>query len=114
VENEKAQTMQSTETITTESLETKVAETIAEMKGLPTEPELQKMLRSDIFNITFEKLDGSLRTMRCTKDIQHVPDASKPKRWTERNDGTVTVWELDLKAWRSFKYNRLKKVDKAE
>jgi hypothetical protein len=78
--------------------------------------------------VTFVKADGTLRDMRCTLDSDRIPPqpprAEKPAREAPvdgiiRESKEVTkpeeshtqkVFDLDAGAWRSFRYDRLKKV----
>ena len=78
--------------------------------------------------VTFVKADGSLRDMRCTLDPDKIPPqpprAEKsakeaPVDGIVRESREVTkseeshtqkVFDLDAGAWRSFRYDRLKKV----
>jgi hypothetical protein len=83
--------------------------------------------------LTFVKADGTLRDMRCTLDRDKIPpqppSAAKPAKEAPvdglRQDGflrenkeitkpeeshTQKVFDLDAGAWRSFRYDRLKKV----
>ncbi len=99
--------MMHTETTTTESLATK----IAEMKNIPTETELVEMLRSKTLTVTFLKLDGEQRVMTCTKSFDVIPESSRPKTEKEGKPGTVNVWDINANAWRSFRYDRVQKVE---
>jgi hypothetical protein len=78
--------------------------------------------------VTFVKADGTLRDMRCTLDRDKIPP--QPPRQLNKApvDGIVRedreiaalaepeenhtqkVFDLDAGAWRSFRYDRLKKV----
>ena len=77
--------------------------------------------------VTFVKADGSLRDMRCTLDQDLIPPqpprAEKPAKDTvdgivresrevtkSEESHTQKVFDLDASAWRSFRYDRLKKV----
>jgi len=83
--------------------------------------------------VTFVKADGTLRDMRCTLDRDKIPPqpprAEKPvkeapvdglrqhgflgegKEVTKPEEShTQKVFDLDAGAWRSFRYDRLKKV----
>jgi hypothetical protein len=106
---EKVQTMQNTETTGTESL---VSETVADLKGIPTQEDLLEQLRNNVLVVTFTKLDGDERVMTCTKSFDVIPEEFKPKTDKEPPKGNVTVWDLNAKGWRSFKYDRVKKVEK--
>jgi len=86
--------------------------------------------------VTFVKADGTLRDMRCTLDSDRMPPqpprAEKPakelpvdglrqngflgenKEVTKPEENhTQKVFDLDAGAWRSFRYDRLRKVTAA-
>ena len=77
--------------------------------------------------VTFVKADGTERDMRCTLDRDRIPPQPPRAEKTARDsvDGIVResqevtkpeeshtqkVFDLDAGAWRSFRYDRLKKV----
>ena len=84
---------------------------ISEMKGIPAEEDLKKILQEKIAVVTFKKLDGDERVMTCTKDFGHIPEESRPKTDRQPPQGNVTVWDINAKGWRSFKYDRVTKVE---
>lgn len=57
--------------------------------------------------VTFAKVDGTIREMNCTtkEGARPVVEQKKP------NDSLCTVWDVDLSAWRSFKFENIKKID---
>jgi hypothetical protein len=70
------------------------------------------LLRNGPITVEFVKSDGTLRTMRCTLD-QSLIDAPMQPGLTESKTRTrdvhvQTVWDLEAKQWRSFRYDRLK------
>ena len=91
-----------------------IKETIANMKSIPTENDLIKTLQMQVATVTFLKLDGDERIMTCTKDLKVIPEASHPKTDKKAKEGNVNVWDLNAKGWRSFKYDRVKKVEMNE
>jgi len=90
-----------------------IKQEIAEMKGIPVQEELSKMLREDIYTVTFLKLDGDERVMTCTKSFDIIPEEHRPKTDKEPKEGTITVWDVNANGWRSFKYDRVKKFEKS-
>ena len=113
MEGEKEQTMQNTETIMTSS---GVSETIANLKGIPTKEQLMEMLRKEIVEVTFLKLDGDERKMPCTLMPSLLPPATKEdpltqKKVREISDKVVAVWAIESKGFRSFRYDRVTKVE---
>ena len=89
---------------------------------------VRNLLSVTEITVTFVKADGTVRDMRCTLDQDLIPPqpprATKPGREAPvdgivRESKEVTkpeeshtqkVFDLDAGAWRSFRYDRLKKV----
>ena len=96
----------------------KVAETVASLKGIPTKQELVEMLGKEIVDVTFQKLSGDERKMKCTLIPSMLPPAQRDDKLSQtkiRNleEKTLVVWAIDIEpsAWRSFRYDRVKKVE---
>lgn len=90
------------------------------MQSLITKEELLEKLKNESANITFEKVDGSIRTMLCTKmlskiPIEHQPKAEKPAKLDENGNiietDLITVYDLENSGWRSFNFTKLTTVD---
>ena len=91
---------------------TEAAEAVAKMKGIPTEEKLREILSTGVLIVTFNKLDGEERVMTCTNNIENIPEESRPKNNSApKAQGLVTVWDMNAKGWRSFKYDRVTKVE---
>ena len=88
-----------------------IKEEIADMKGIPTQDTLLKTLQEKTAVVTFLKLDGDERIMTCTKSLKVIPEANHPKTDKQAKEGNINVWDLNAKGWRSFKYDRVKKVE---
>ena len=92
---------------------------------------VRSLLEVAEITVTFVKADGTLRDMRCTLDRDKIPPqpprAEKPAREPSvdgivredreiaalikpEENHTQKVFDLDASAWRSFRYDRLKKV----
>lgn len=98
---------------------TDIEKTIAEMKGIPTREELVKLLSECLVEVTFLKLDGDERTMTCTLLQEHLPEANRDDKLSQtkiRNleEKVIVVWDVNAKGWRSFRYDRVKKVAEIE
>jgi hypothetical protein len=68
--------------------------------------------------IEFEKADGTPREMICTLSEQHgakyavnesVPGTEQKTR--KQNSDVCVAWDCELKAWRSFRWDRLKRIE---
>jgi len=113
VEEEKVQTMQNTQKGGTES---SVSETVASLKGIPTRMDLQNILIQNVLVVDFTKLNGDSRVMTCTLREDMKPPATKndtmsKKKVRELNDEVVSVWHVNAKGWRSFRYARINSVE---
>ena len=113
VEEEKAQTMQNTETTGKKS---SVSETVATLKGIPTKEELINLLKNEVLEITFTKLNGDQRKMPCTLIESFLPPAKKDdpitqKKVREISDKVIAVWAIESKGFRSFRYDRVSNVE---
>ena len=100
-------------------METNLKETIADMKGIPTKDELMTMLKEDELVVTFLKLDGDRRVMTCTLHEDVVPPATKKdplsqKKIRQISDKVCSVWDINAKGWRSFRYDRVEEVIKRQ
>ena len=88
---------------------------------------VRELLNVAEITVTFVKADGTVRDMRCTLDQDLIPPqpprAEKPAQNTvdgivresqkvtkPEESHTQKVFDLDASAWRSFRYDRLKKV----
>lgn len=75
-------------------------------------------LMSGVCRITFTKVDGTVRTMNCTRNIEFMPPHARPaaaglnfKRSENPNSDQVDVFDMDKRQWRSFKMNNIISMD---
>lgn len=76
---------------------------------------LIEMLKQNVLDITFEKVDGTLRNMKCTLKESMLPsipldEAPATGKVRKINDDVLPVWDTELGAWRSFRVNSVKSV----
>jgi hypothetical protein len=75
---------------------------------------LKETLENGIATVTFEKVDGTLREMRCTLQADMLPkqllreEGDASHRTTP--DTVLAVWDLDQGGWRSFRVDSVKNV----
>ena len=96
--------------------ENKVSNTVAELKGIPTQADLQQLLEQNVVEVDFLKLNGDRRVMTCTLREDIKPRATKTDPMSQTkvrdvSDAVVSVWDVNAKGWRSFRYERVNKVD---
>lgn len=96
--------------------ETKVEETVATLKGIPTRDDLKNMLAQNVMVIDFTKLNGDKRVMTCTLREDMKPRATKEDTMSQKKvrdlaEEVISVWDVNAKGWRSFRYARVNSVD---
>ena len=68
---------------------------------------LEDLLTTTVVTVDFTKVsDWSVRTMFCTKNFELIPESDYPKQEalpTAKNDEIIKVYDMETKAWRSFR-----------
>ncbi len=96
---------------------------------------IRGLLDKQPITVTFVKADGTDRSMRCTLNWNLIPEkppmavmshsasivgrvdglvaeTKKPRKQPKEPDpAVIKVWDLDAGAWRSFRMDRLKKIN---
>jgi hypothetical protein len=79
--------------------------------------EIKEILSKNVATITFTKNDGSSRDMLCTLredvlPVTVVEDIEKKQR--KQNLDVLPVWDIEKKAWRSFRIDAVEfiKIDR--
>jgi hypothetical protein len=65
--------------------------------------------------VVFTKKDGTERVMNCTTNPELVPaveivESSEPKKEKKVNEEVMPVYDLEAKAWKSFRWDSIKQV----
>lgn len=75
---------------------------------------IKQILNQDIVTVVFTKLDGDVREMTCTTNIEHIPPSQLPvvkpgkKPIKEDADSTqIRVYDINAQGWRSFLADRV-------
>ena len=76
---------------------------------------LLKDLRECVIEVTFTKVDGSNRVMRCTLDPKHLPktyneEAETEKQFHRENKDVISAWDVQKGGWRSFRIDSVEYV----
>jgi len=72
--------------------------------------DLATKLREADYSITFTKVDGTERIMKCTLRPLALPEQQGDSEPTSKNANTLAVWDLDKSAWRSFRLDSVKSI----
>lgn len=81
----------------------------------------RKLLQQGPITVTFVKADGNIRDMRCTLSYEMIPESKHPSTVTSESTRSrkpespdavhsIRVFDLDIEEWRSFRFDRLKKI----
>jgi hypothetical protein len=74
--------------------------------------ELKETLENGVVTVVFEKVDGTLREMKCTLLTEYLPKTDSPTLLTERKepDNVLSVWDIENNGWRSFRIDNIKEI----
>lgn len=74
---------------------------------------LNELLRNNVATVTFTKVDGSERVMKCTLLKEYIPNAATKGQNVVSEETTnlnMSVWDVEAADWRSFRINSVKSV----
>lgn len=72
------------------------------------------MLRHNVVTVTFTKVSGDERIMKCTLLAEHIPNASTQNGELviehKSSSNNVSVWDIESNGWRSFRVASVKNI----
>ena len=91
------------------------------MEAIVTESEFDKpvdkdvltnIIRKNITTVTFTKVNGEDRVMKCTLDPKYLPkiDGVVEESGRPENPNVVVVWDIEKEGWRSFRLDSVRTV----
>lgn len=89
----------------------------AERKSLVASPEFREWLLGVLSDdnastvITFQKKDGSIRKMHCTRNMNRIPLEQHPKNESVESGTSIRVFDLEKAEWRSFVVENVLSID---
>ena len=63
---------------------------------------LTSLIKSNIMEVTFTKVNGEKRTMNCTLIENYLPTYNEAST-RKKNEDVLSVWDVDKGGWRSFR-----------
>lgn len=78
-----------------------------------TKENLVDTLRHNIVKVSFTKIDGTERVMKCTLMSEHIPNAPSSNGelvLKETASKTLSVWDIEANGWRSFRVENVKSI----
>ena len=81
--------------------------------------EIQSLLKQGLCEVTFTKVDGTVRTMPCTLREDLLPPAKhedplSTKKVREVNEAVMVAYCTDKQAWRSFRVENVISIETKE
>ena len=70
---------------------------------------LHGLLKSEIVTVTFIKKDSTERIMRCTLHENKLPSVDRRDE-RQTSNTAISVWDLDIEAWRSFRFDSIRTI----
>jgi WYL_2, Sm-like SH3 beta-barrel fold len=76
-----------------------------------------KQIKAQLFEgpclVTFIKVDGDKRIMKCTLNEKYIPQAEPKKtdRVKKENPDVLAVWDLEKEGWRSFRLDTIIEIE---
>jgi len=67
-------------------------------------------LKKNVMRVTFTKINGEERVMRCTLHNSVLPEQPISGIKKKENQETLSVWDLDNDGWRSFRLDSIKEM----
>ena len=92
-----------------------VKDKVAELNGIPTRDALMEQLEKEVLEVTFLKINGDKRIMTCTLKDDIKPKATKKDPMSQKavrtvSDKVCSVWDINAKGWRSFRYDNVQEI----
>lgn len=75
--------------------------------------QIRDLLLKHVCWVTFTKKDGTLRTLRCTLVESMLPERTGETKDRKQSDEVMPVFDLDAKAWKSFRLDSFKSISTA-
>ena len=78
--------------------------------------ELKEVIQNNVVTVTFEKVNGAERTMKCTLIPEYLPNKVEDGKQlltenvSRENPSSLAVWDVESNSWRSFRYESVKSV----
>lgn len=83
------------------------------MDGI-TKEGIRNLLRQSVVSVTFTKGDGTVREMKCTLSEKFLPEQEVKESHHKNSPDSCPVWDVDAKAWRSFRWDSVSKISLEE
>lgn len=66
---------------------------------------LKELLKTNVVEVVFTKVNGDKRVMTCTLQPSFLPEEVETEKTRKQNDDVLSVWDIDANGWRSFRFD---------
>jgi hypothetical protein len=78
--------------------------------------EILQNLRQNVLQVSFTKVNGEHRVMRCTlrRDLlppDYVTEETKERAFHQENKDVISAWDMEKGGWRSFRIDSVLYVE---
>ena len=82
----------------------------------PDYNDIVSRLQRETLEVTFEKVDGTMRTMKCTLIPNYLPEEYRGKApmLTEVAPTSISVWDTEASSWRAFRLDSVRRIRSVE
>ena len=68
---------------------------------------LKELLKTDVVQVVFTKVNGEKRIMNCTLQSSFLPESVEREETRKQSDTSLAVWSVDDGGWRSFRWESI-------
>ena len=73
---------------------------------------LKTELNEGVVRVDFTKVDGTYRSMLCTRNFTSIPESQVPHGSKKKpNDSVLKVFDIEKQAWRSIRVENIQQWD---
>lgn len=65
---------------------------------------LKNLLKTDVVSVTFTKVNGDKRVLKCTLQESFLPEYNSDST-RKKSDNVLSVWDVESNEWRSFRFD---------
>ena len=66
---------------------------------------LKELLKTNVVEVIFTKVNGDKRVMTCTLQPSFLPEEVETEKTRKQNDEVLSVWDTEVNGWRSFRFD---------
>ena len=67
--------------------------------------EVEELLRHNYCAFEFQKVDGTIRDMKCTLKVDDLPEEFTSSETSNSKPGLLVVWDIEKEGFRSLRYD---------